>query len=257
MLVSQSSYSNRMLETNTLVFFALVAAGAVVQTVTGFSLGLIIIAGVTVLNIAEISFSAAVISLITFVNTIVALRNNRRHIDFNYVKRISLGLVPVLVVGVILLDYLSAKYYNFLQILLGIVIIGAGIMLMITPAAYKEKSSNTATTLCGILGGLVAGLYSAGGAPLAYHLYRQPVELNVIRATLLAIFAISTFWRTLVVAVAGHIDSRVLVTAATSIPVVIVVTVVTGRFVHHIPDRIVRRLVFILLIVVGAFLIVR
>lgn len=246
-----------MLEINTLLFFALVATGAVVQTVTGFALGLIIIAGVTVLDIADISFSAAVISIITFTNTIVALRSNHRFIDFNYVKWISLGLVPVLVAGVILLDYLSAKYYDFLQTLLGIVIIGAGIMLMITPAAYKEKSSNTATTVCGVLGGLIAGLYSAGGAPLAYYMYRQPIELNVIRATLLAIFAISTFWRMLVVTVAGHVDSRVLVTAAASIPVVVLVTMVTGRFVHHIPDRIVRRLVFMLLIVVGAFLILR
>ncbi len=246
-----------MLETNTLLFFALVAAGAVVQTVTGFALGLIIIAGVTVLDIAEISFSAAVISIITLVNTVVALRNNRRHIDLGYVKWISLGLVPVLVAGVVLLEYLSAKYYNFLQTLLGIVIIGAGIMLMITPAPYEEKSSNTATTLCGVLGGLIAGLYSAGGAPLAYFMYRQPVDLNVIRATLLAVFAISTFWRTLVVAVAGHVDSRVLVTAGASIPVVVIATVVTGRFVHHIPDRLVRRLVFILLIGVGAFLILR
>ena len=246
-----------MLETNTLLFFALVAAGAVVQTVTGFALGLIIIAGVTVLDIAEISFSAAVISIITFVNTVVALRNNRRHIDFDYLKWISLGLVPVLVAGVILLEYLSSKYYNFLQTLLGIVIIGAGIMLMITPAPYKEKSSNTATTLCGVLGGLIAGLYSAGGAPLAYYMYRQPVELNVVRATLLAIFAISTFWRTLVVAAAGHIDGRVLVTAGASIPVVVIVTVVTSRFVHQIPDRFVRRLVFVLLIGVGAFLILR
>jgi uncharacterized protein len=246
-----------MLETNTLLFFALVAMGAVVQTVTGFALGLVIIAGVTAMDIAEISFSAAVISLITFVNTIVALRNNRRHIDVDYVKWISLGLVPFLVAGVVLLDYLSSKYYSFLQTLLGLVIIGAGIMLMITPAPYEEKSSSMATAFCGVLGGLIAGLYSAGGAPLAYYMYRQPVELNVVRSTLLAVFAISTFWRTVVIAVAGHVDTRVLVTAGASIPVVVIVTVVTGRFVHLIPDQFVRRLVFVLLIIVGAFLILR
>ena len=74
-----------MLDTNTLLFFALVAAGAIVQTVTGFALGLIIIAGVTVLGISEISLSAAGISLMTFINTIVALRHNRCHIDVDTV----------------------------------------------------------------------------------------------------------------------------------------------------------------------------
>ena len=108
-----------------------------------------------------------------------------------------------------------------------------------------------------MLGGVMAGLYSSGGPPLAYFMYRQPIELNTIRATLLAIFAISTLWRTFVVAVAGHIDSQVLITAATSIPIVIVATLVTGKFMHLIPDRLVRRLVFFLLMGTGVFLVVQ
>ncbi|MBQ73992.1 MAG: hypothetical protein CMQ20_03075 [Gammaproteobacteria bacterium] len=246
-----------MIETNTLLFFALVVFGAVVQTVTGFALGLIIIAGVTVLGIAEISFSAAVISMIALANVLVALRASRHHIDLEYVKWVSVGLVPAMLIGVILLEFLSTQYYDFLQVLLGVVIICAGVMLMITPAAFEKKSPKPVRALCGMLGGVMAGLYSAGGPPLAYFMYRQPIELNAIRATLLATFAISTLWRTLVVAVAGHIDSRVLITAATSIPIVIVATLVTGRFMHHIPDLFVRRLVFVLLIGAGAFLVVR
>jgi uncharacterized membrane protein YfcA len=244
-------------ETNTLLFFALVALGASVQTMTGFAMGLIIMAGVTAFNIADISFSAAVVSFISLSNTLIALRHNHRNIDLDYLKWISVGLVPVLIGGVVLLNYLSDQYADALQMLLGIVIIGAGVSLMIAPEPYQERSSPLGISSCGVLGGLIAGLYSAGGAPLAYFMYRQPIELNIIRSTLLAVFAISTFWRTIVVGFAGHINMEVLTMAGISIPVVVAATMITGRYVHLVPDRLVRRLVFVLLIAVGTFLIVR
>jgi uncharacterized membrane protein YfcA len=244
-------------EINIILFLVLVAGGALVQTITGFAMGLIIIAGVTALDIAEISFSAAVISFISLANAAVALRHNHRHIDFHYLKWVSIGLVPMLVVGFVLLDYFSAQYYDLLKKILGIVIIGAGVMLMITPAPYKNQSSKLAIGSCGLLGGLIAGFYSAGGAPLAYFMYRQPVELNIIRSTLLAIFAVSTIWRTIIAGIGGHLNVGVLIVAGVSIPVVVIVTMLTGRVVHRVPDKLVRRMVFILLIGVGAFLIVR
>ncbi len=246
-----------MPEINIILFLVLVAGGALVQTITGFAMGLIIIAGVTALDIAEISFSAAVISFISLANATVALRHNHRHIDFHYLKWVSVGLVPLLAVGFVLLDYFSSRYYELLKVFLGFVIIGAGVMLMMTPAPYKNKSSKLAIGSCGVLGGLIAGFYSAGGAPLAYFMYRQPIELNVIRSTLLAIFAVSTFCRSIIAGIGGHLNAGVLMVAAVSIPLVVVVTVLTGRIVHLVPDKLVRRLVFILLIGVGSFLIAR
>ncbi len=246
-----------MFEINTFLFLSLVALGAVVQTVTGFAMGLIIIAGVTALGIAEISYSAAVVSFISLANTAVALRHNHRYIDVQFVKWISIGLAPMLVAGVVLLGFLSERYYGLLQNLLGIVIIGAGVMLMMTPSPYPAKSGVGSTLACGALGGIIAGLYSAGGAPIAYFTYRQPVQLNVIRSSLLAIFAVSTLWRIIVVSVAGQVSAKVLLTAAVSIPVVVVFTMGAGRILHRVPDRLVRRMVFVLLIGVGSSLIFR
>ncbi len=245
-----------MFELNTILFFSLVAMGAMVQTITGFAMGLIIIAGVTALGLAEISFSAAVVSFISLTNTAVALRHNHRHIDYTYLRQVSFGLLPTLILGVLLLDYLSGQFYELLKPALGVVIIAAGVLLMITPAAYSRESPASSIIGCGMLGGLIAGLYSAGGAPLAYFMYRQPIPLNTIRATLLAIFAVSTLGRTLVAGAAGHVDWEVLKTVAVAIPIVIASTMLTSRYVQMIPDRLVRRMVFVLLIAVGTFLIV-
>ncbi len=87
-------------------------------------------------------------------------------------------------------------------------------------------------------------------------MYRHPLEIQVIRATLLAVFALSTLWRTVVVAGAGHVTADVLKVAALSVPVVVLTTLMTGKALPLIPDKVVRRLVFVLMIAVGLFLIV-
>ncbi|SVE53193.1 uncharacterized protein METZ01_LOCUS506047 [marine metagenome] len=52
------------IEINTILFLAVVALGAVVKSVTGFAMGLVTMAGITVLGVADIAFSAAVASFI-------------------------------------------------------------------------------------------------------------------------------------------------------------------------------------------------
>lgn len=242
------------LETTTILFLALVALGAMVQTITGFAMGLIIMAGVAALGIADISFSAAVVSFISLANTLVALRHTRRSIDRRYLIWISVGLLPGMLLGMVLLIYLAAAYYGLLRSLLGLVIISAGVLLMITPRPYELQSGRYAIIGWGTLGGVIAGLYSAGGAPLAYMMYRQPLALDVVRATLLSVFAVSTLARSIMVAVAGDLNRDILLTAAFSIPVVILTTMLGGRIVGYLPDKLVRRLVFVLLIGVGLFL---
>jgi uncharacterized membrane protein YfcA len=86
-------------------------------------------------------------------------------------------------------------------------------------------------------------------------MYRQPIELNVIRASLLAIFAISTSFRTVSITVAGQVDQEILVLAALSVPIVVFVTLLTTKFSQVIPDIFLRRLVFVILISLGLFLI--
>ena len=212
-----------------LVFLALVMFGAAVQTITGFAIGLMIVAGIAALNLVDIAFGAAVISLISLLNTIIALRSTYKLVDWQKVGLISAGLMPLLISGVWILELLSDEFYWVLRRLLGVVIVAAGVMLMVTPKPFAQTSSRLAFVSCGAIGGVIAGLYSAGGAPLAYFMYRQPESVQVIRASLLAIFFVSTFWRAMVVGVAGHINLEVLTTTLMAIPVVVITTVATTR----------------------------
>ena len=61
-------------EINTILFLVIVVLGALVQTLTGFAMGLIIMVGVALFNIADIAFTAAVVSFISLTNAGIALR---------------------------------------------------------------------------------------------------------------------------------------------------------------------------------------
>ncbi|MBO6658178.1 MAG: hypothetical protein JJ934_14880, partial [Pseudomonadales bacterium] len=70
-------------EINIIWFLAVVVAGVLVQTLTGFAMGLIIMVGVALFAIADIAFTAAVVSFISLVNALVAMRKGRHHIDWS------------------------------------------------------------------------------------------------------------------------------------------------------------------------------
>lgn len=242
-------------EINTILFLVIVVFGALVQTLTGFAMGLIIMAGVALFSITDIAFAAAVVSFISLANAGAALRRGHRYVDWLLVRRLLLGMIPAMALGIILLTYLSEHYYALLKRLLGFVIILAGISLMISPAPFRTRSSGWTFTLFGALGGLLAGLYSAGGGPLAYFAYRQPLSINTIRFSLLAVFGVSTAIRALMIGFSGQLNMAILEVSAVAIPLVIVVTLVAGRYVQGVPDHLVRRSVFVILIVAGIFLI--
>lgn len=245
-----------MPEINTVLFLVVVLLGALVQTVTGFAMGLIIMAGVALFGIVDIAFGAAVVSFISLVNTAVALRKGYLHIDRRMVLTMLVGLLPAIGLGLVLLSYLSANYYEMLKLILGLVVIFAGAAMMISPAPFRQRSSGLAFGTVGLAGGLLGGLFSAGGPPLAYFAYRQPFSIDVIRFSLLAVFAVSTIARLLMIGVTGQITVQILQMSLLAIPLVIAATLFASRFLHLIPDRAVRLVVFCVLLMSGLMLVI-
>ena len=246
-----------MLESNILFLILFIGLGAMIQTVTGFAMGLVIIGGVTLFGLADIAFIAIIISLISGVNTLIALRYAYKHIKWIFVAKVSVTMLPALVLGVLVLDYLSNDYYVGLQKLLGLVIVTGGILLMLRPTPWNKISHPAWLMLTGTAGGFIGGMYSAGGAPLAYFMYRQPLEINVIRATLLCFFALTTALRTVVVGIQGQLTTEILSVFVLAVPVVIIVTLTMTRLLHLVPDGLVRKLVFLLLVAMGIMLIAK
>ena len=240
---------------DSLAFLILIAVGAMVQTITGFAMGLIVMGGVAMLGLIDLTAAAAVVSLVSLVNVTVALRRSYRFIEWKMVVGILLGMTPMIFVGVSLLEYLSGSNLVLLKTLLGVVIVTAGLMLVSKPQPYEAASKPITATGVGMAAGLMGGLYGAGGAPIAYLMYRQPLLIQTIRATLLSTFATSTFIRTGFVWLEGHLTYQVFTLVSLSIPVVVVSTLVGDRVAPKLPDRQVQRLALALLVVIGLSLV--
>ena len=244
-----------MLEFNTLLFLLLVALGAFVQTLTGFAMGVVIIVGATLLDLQVIAYSAAIISLISLVNSSVALRKSYKNLDTDYFRWLCCWLVPGLAAGVALLAYLSRNHYDILRMLLGGLVIAAGILMIMKLPRLQERSTPVQAGAFGLVGGVFGGLFSAGGSAFAYFLYRQPIEMRVVRATLLSVLLISTVIRTIMISLTGQITAEILMTALFAVPIVVVVTEATGHYISFFPDRAVRKMVVAIMMIAGLFLV--
>lgn len=182
-----------------LIFFLIaVAFGSYVQTVTGFAIGLIVMGTVTAFDLAPIPFSANVVCVLAFWNGLVALRRNHATVDWQITRRVLIGAIPAMVGGIYLLTYLSQSTTSTIKLALGIVVIGGGCLLMLKPKVRKGLEPSWSFLISGFAAGSLGGLFSTGGPPLVYHLYRQPISINVIRTTLLAIFIFTSLARSVI-----------------------------------------------------------
>jgi len=241
---------------DTSIFLLLVIIGVYVQTITGFAMGLLIVGGATILNVAPIAFTAAVVSLLSLLNAVLVLRHSHKFIDWRIVTAISVAMLPSIAAGIYILAMLSGAEATMLRRILGLAIMLAGTLLILKPEPWSRQSGRLISTITGIAGGIIGGMFSTGGAPIAFFMYRQPLALAVVRATLLAIFTLTNLARTLIVGVSGQLDGDIILVSAIAIPLVLIVTPLARRWSPANSDTIIRKSVFLLLILIGISLLV-
>lgn len=239
-----------------IVFLAVVAIGSYIQTVTGFALGLVIMGAVTLMNLAPVAFVAIVISLLALVNSFLALLKHGHTVHWRTVRLVVGGLVPAVFVGLLLLDYLSNHAMATLKTVLAVFIISSGLLLVYKPRPKPVLDSDARFIGIGAIGGLFGGLFSTGGPPVVFHLYRQPMQVEVIRTTLLAIFIVATLFRIGYVSLRGELTWAVIELALYSMPMVLLFTWIGRRYRPPLSDLAMRRVAFGLLIMLGGLLLI-
>jgi len=240
-----------MTESTLFIFLFAIAIGAYVQTVTGFAMGLIIMGITASLQLMPISFIAAVISLTALTNIILAIHKDHAHINWKIIRIVMLGFIPAVFVGIFLLYYLDQTSTQFLQQMLGLVIIIGGILLTLKPNPINTTPTAITSIIVGIAGGLMGGLFSTSAPPLIFYLYKQKLELKVIKNTLLAIFMIGSIIRITTISIQGYITLDIMLFTLYSLPVVFLFTWLGKKYPPSLSDINMRRSAFILLIVLG------
>jgi len=235
---------------------ALLGAGTYFQTVTGFGLGMIVMGATSGLGLAPVATVATVVSLVTLANSACALPGKLQHIDWRAVCAAAVGILPSVVIGVMLLDYLSASAATLLQLLLGAVILYGGLSAALRPAPLPRRSGDGSFFVSGVFGGLLSGMFGVSGPPLIFQFYRQPMKPVEIRCALILVFTVTSSVRTLYSAWQGQLDAHVCVQAAIAVPVVVLATLLGRRFPPPFSATTTRRIAFGVLMGIGASLMV-
>ncbi|NRH26351.1 sulfite exporter TauE/SafE family protein [Pseudomonas sp. MS19] len=239
-----------------LMFLGCVLLATLAQNLTGFAFGLILLGMVATLNIISLADVAVVISFLTVANALATLGGPKPALDRSVLMPVLLSSLLGVSVGMWGLGALDEAQMAWLRLLLGCVIIIASLLLVVQSKPRERLSGQPAFWVSGALCGLLNGLFSSGGPPLVYHLYRQPLAYEVIRNTLITVFAANSATRLGLVIAQGQLHMQVIWLSLEALPLVLLVSVLMRRYPPRLSLRTVRWLVFALLVLAGASLIV-
>ena len=228
--------------------------GSYVQAVAGFAMGMIIVAVVGGFRLLDVPTLAAVISLLTIINVVLALRGRTHHVHKRLFAWIALGQVPAIYGGLQLLQWLDGNTRWMLELCLGLFVLVGGLSMMLKPQPWQRVSGPLAAWITGVSGGLVGGMFSASGPVLGWFGYSQPLPLATIRATLLACFVLTTLSRTVMVGMEGGLTRTVLGYAAFALPIVVIGTWLGNNFAPPVKEESIKRMAYALLLAMGAWI---
>ena len=237
-----------------LVFLIVVLFGSYFQSVTGFAMGMIIVSVLGGFRILEIQLLTAVISLLTILNVLLALRGQYFLIDTRLFFWLGLGQVPAIFVGLSLMNWLDVNSRWILEVCLGLFITFGSISMVLKPEPNDNRSGPIVTWIFGSFGGLVGGMFSASGPVLGWFGYRQPLAMEVIRSTLLACFILTTTTRTILVGIEGDLTQPVIIFVLIGLPAVVLGTWLGRRFQPRLSENNLKRSAFGLLLVIGVWI---
>ncbi len=166
------------------------------------------------------------------------------------------GTLLLLPVGYFLLRHLSTNHTAGLSIALGIAIMICSLPLAKPIEIMARIAPLTTTFVFAALSGLMTGLFSAGGPPLVYHLYRQPLARMAVAETLIGIFGATQLVRLTLVGSAGGFHTSLFVIAGLTVPAVMLTTHITRRLPPPLGPNAMRKLVAGLLFLSGLALMV-
>ena len=238
-------------------FLLIVFIGSYVQAVAGFAMAMIIVAVAGGLELMSVPTLAAVVSLLTILNVSIALAGSLRHVRVDMLKWLALGQVPAISLGFQLMQWLDGNTQWVLELCLGLFITAGGLSMYLRPHPWERVSAPWQTFGVGVCGGLVGGMFSASGPVLGWFGYNQPLSVAVIRATLLAAFAMTTVSRTIFVGLEGGLTQVVLTYAALGLPVVALGTWLGRVFAPPVSEQVLRRFAYGVLLTMGVWILIR
>lgn len=205
-------------------FLLCVAIATSAQRMTGFALALILLGLTSLFDLAPLPDVANVATVLSIVNAAIVMRTAHRSVEWPMLRATMWGSVVGVGAGVALLGWLDATLVMLLRLLLGMVIVACAIVVLLRTRPLPQRSSNASFGGYGLLSGLLGGLFAASGPPLVYQFYRQPMELDALRDTLIGSLAVSSVLRLLMVVGTGRFSAHAWALSAMAVPLTMALT---------------------------------
>jgi uncharacterized membrane protein YfcA len=240
-----------------LLFVAAAFIGSYVQSVAGFAMGLLVIAIMGAAGVMSLPMVAAAVSLISLVNVVLSLRGRMIHLHRPLFGWIVAGQVLAIAPGLWLVTLLDATAERALGVLLGLFVTCGALGMLLRPHPRGSVSKPASSFVAGVAGGLLAGMFAASGPVLGWFGYRQPLPLDVIRATLLCCFGVSTSLRTVLVGFSGGLTPDVMLLAGLALPAVLLGTWLGRNLPPPWSEAGIKKAAFTLLLLAGMWTLAR
>lgn len=145
---------------------------------------------------------------------------------------------------------------GIIKIIFGIVIILIGAEMLLREVQSKKiKQSKTVLAVIGVLSGILCGLYGVG-ALLGAYISRVTDDTGSFKGNICVVFLAENTFRIVLYAISGIITADILKQAAVLIPLMLAGLLLGIKSGKVLDEKIVKKIVIIMLIVSGAALVV-
>ena len=220
------------------------------QTINGFSAA--VFAVPIMLFVLTVQEAMAIMAVLLLVFSIVFVPKNWKHID----KKVVLGIAITNIIGFLIGSYVLIKVDS------GILAKSLGVFILCYVAYSfiknkKVESFKKLGFMFGFLGGIFSALFASGGPLIATYVNNKLVHKDVIRATIIGIFAISNVIRIPIFAYNGLFTHQVLLNSVYALPFFFLALYVGQKLYNKLNDKWFGYVVMITLTIAAISLLIR
>jgi uncharacterized membrane protein YfcA len=227
------------------VFFAILT-----QAVSGF--GLALIAMPLLVTLLEPIEAASLVALMAVTTQIIMLLRYRRALVLRPLWRLMVGSLVGIPIGVIALSQLESEVILFV---LGIILVSYALYSLFAPPLPIIRNPNWGYAF-GLASGLLGGAYNTGGPPFVIYGNSQRWETAVFKANLQVLLMVNSVSVVIAHLIAGHYTPLVLRDYAIALPMILLGAGVGFWLDRYIDEALFRKIILVLLLVIGARLLV-
>jgi len=227
----------------------IVLVSAFVQGMVGFAFGMIAMGFATL--VLDARMASFLIAPLATVNIAIVLWSVRDRVRLAIVGPIMLGSLTGLPFGLVIL--LGGSAY-VIRVLIALLLIYVGVTRLVRRTVTPRPLSLWWGTVAGLASGVIGGATNMGGPPLIAYAARQTWSPETFKATLLTIFFIGSFTKTIVLIWQGALNRPMLRLTAVLVPIICVGSAVGISLFNRIDGERFGRIVAVVLLVLGVWL---